>query len=109
MSPPPKVSVCVVAYNRARQLDETLASLAAQTRPPDELIVSDDCSADDTARVGERWQRSGAFREFRFNRNSRNLGMPANLNVAVGMARGEYIANLHDGDWYAPDLCGGVG
>jgi glycosyltransferase involved in cell wall biosynthesis len=100
----PKLSVCIVSFNRAARLDETLASLAAQTRPPDELIVSDDCSADDSAQVAVRWQRSGAFRSVRLNRNARNLGMPANLNVAVGMASGEYVANLHDGDRYAPDM-----
>jgi glycosyltransferase involved in cell wall biosynthesis len=99
-----KVSVAIVAYNRARQLDATLASLAAQTRLPDEIIVSDDCSSDATADVALRWQRRDAFRTFRFNRNERNLGMPGNLNVAVGMATGEYVANLHDGDQYALDL-----
>jgi glycosyltransferase involved in cell wall biosynthesis len=99
-----KLSVCIVAYNRGRQLDETLASLRAQTRVPDEVIVSDDHSSDETPDVVARWQRLDAFPVLRFNRNAVNLGMPGNLNVAVGMASGEYVANLHDGDRFAPEM-----
>ena len=37
-------------------------------------------------------------------RNSRNLGMPANLNAGLRRTRCEFVANLHDGDIYAPTL-----
>ena len=95
-----KLSVCVTTYNRAQGLDRTLASLSAQTRLPDELIISDDCSPDDTAQVAARWKAK--FPLLRYNCNPRNLNMPGNLNVAIGMAQGEYIANLHDADVFAP-------
>lgn len=97
-----KVSVCVTTYNRASLLDRTLQSLAAQTRQPDELIVSDDCSPDDTPQVVEKWQKR--FPRLCYNRNPRNLSMPGNLNAAVSLATGEYIANLHDADEFDPTL-----
>jgi glycosyltransferase involved in cell wall biosynthesis len=97
-----KLSVCIVAYNRAALLDRSLATLAAQTRPPDELVISDDCSPDDTPAVAEKWR--SAFPRFVYNRNPENLSMPGNLNVAIGLTTGTYVANLHDGDLYAPTL-----
>lgn len=97
-----KLSVCVTAYNRKSGLDRTLESLSRQTRQPDELIVSDDCSPDDPRDVVEKW--AGCFRRFRYNRNRRNLNMPGNLNLAISLARGTYIANLHDADEFDPTL-----
>lgn len=97
-----KLSVCVTSYNRARGLSRTLESLSAQTRLPDELIVSDDCSIDDISQVVLRWK--DRFPLLRYNRNLCNLNMPGNLNAAVGMAQGEYIANLHDADEFEPSL-----
>ncbi|HAJ35404.1 MAG TPA: hypothetical protein DCL15_06890 [Chloroflexi bacterium] len=97
-----KISVCITTYKRAIQLDQTLQSLAAQTRMPDELIISDDCSPDETAAVVERWRKE--FPDLRYNRNPTNLKMPGNLNAAIGLARFEYIANLHDADTFDPHL-----
>ena len=97
-----KLSVCITAYNRATLLDRTLASLSSQTRQPDELIISDDCSPDNTTQIVEKWRTR--FPQLRYNRNPRNLNMPGNLNAAMSMATGEYIANLHDADEFAPTL-----
>lgn len=97
-----KVSVCITTYDRAQLLDRSLASLAKQTRLPDELIISDDCSPDHTQEVVEKWRQH--FPTLRYQRNATNLYMPGNLNAAIGLATGEYIANLHDGDEFAPTL-----
>lgn len=97
-----KLSVCITTYNRASDLDRTLRSLAAQTRQPDELIISDDCSTDNTPQIVERWQKH--FSLLRYNRNARNLYMPGNLNAAIGLATGIYVANLHDADEFDPSL-----
>jgi len=97
-----KVSVCVTTYNRAPLLDHTLRSLADQTRPPDELIVSDNCSSDNTPEVVDKWKTQ--FRRFLYNRNAQNLYMPGNLNAGLKLTTGKYVANLHDADMYDPTL-----
>ncbi len=97
-----KLSVCITAYSREKGLFRTLKSLSEQTRPPDEVIVSDDCSPDDPKDVVRQW--SGSFRNFHYNRNRQNLNMPGNLNLAISLARGTYIANLHDADEFDPTL-----
>jgi glycosyltransferase involved in cell wall biosynthesis len=99
---PAKLSVCITAYNRSPLLDLTLKSLAAQIRLPDELIISDDCSPDDPKHAVGKWSKH--FPCLRYNRNQRNLGMPGNLNAAIALATGDYVANLHDADEFAPTL-----
>ncbi|MDR3580283.1 MAG: glycosyltransferase family A protein [Oryzomonas sp.] len=97
-----KLSVCVTAYNRKSGLSRTLQSLTKQTRQPDEVIVSDDFSPDDPKDVVDRW--AGYFSHFQYNRNPQNLNMPGNLNLAISLARGSYIANLHDADEFDSTL-----
>ena len=45
------LTVLVPAYNEAESIADTIRSLQAQTLPPEEIIVIDDCSTDDTAEV----------------------------------------------------------
>src|SRR5712691_5136466 len=92
----PKVSAVLTTYNRAASLSVTLDSILAQTFSDFELIVSDDCSSDDTTAVVQDYIRRD--RRVRYRRNEKNLKMPGNLNAAIAEATGEYIANLHDGD-----------
>lgn len=49
------VSVVIPADNAARTLPETLASIDAQTVSPDEVIVVDDGSSDETPAIAERY------------------------------------------------------
>ena len=46
-----KLSIVISTYNGSRYVVEQLKSIMAQTRHPDEVIVSDDCSKDDTISV----------------------------------------------------------
>ncbi len=45
------ITVIIPAYNEAESVGETVRSLLGQTMPPAEVIVVDDCSTDDTAKV----------------------------------------------------------
>jgi glycosyltransferase involved in cell wall biosynthesis len=94
--------VVVTSYGRARKLPATLDTILAQDFHDFELIVSDDCSPDDTEAVGRDYERRDS--RVRYRRNAQNLRMPGNLNAAIAEARGELIANLHDDDVYRSDL-----
>ena len=48
---PPQISVLIPRYNYARFLGEAMESVLAQDYPDFEMIVADDCSADNTAEV----------------------------------------------------------
>jgi glycosyltransferase involved in cell wall biosynthesis len=96
------VSICLTTYNRASVLPATLDSLLAQSFGDFELIISDDCSTDDTERVCRSYQDRDS--RVQYFRNGENLRMPGNLNAAIQRAKGGYIANVHDGDVYRRDL-----
>lgn len=97
-----KISVCLTHYNRPHLLAATLESLARQTRVPDEVLLWDDCSPNDPTEVARAYK--ARFPRFVYQRNSRNLGMPGNLNAVLAAASGDLIANLHDADVFHPEL-----
>ena len=97
-----KLSVCLTHYNRPHLLAATLESLARQTRQPDEVLVWDDASPNDPTEVARAY--AARFQKFIYHRNSRNLGMPGNLNAVLAAASGDLVANLHDADEFHPTL-----
>ncbi len=96
------VSICLTTWNRASVLPKTLDSILAQGFEDFELIISDDCSSDNTEDICRSYEVKDA--RVKYYRNPKNLNMPGNLNSAIQKAKGTYIANLHDGDVYRPDL-----
>lgn len=95
----PRISLCVPTYNRAHLLRHCVSTLLNQTAKDIEVVVVDNCSSDDTLRVGGEF--SGHPR-FRFFRNAENVGPQQNWNRCVDAARGDYLAICHDDDFYAP-------
>ena len=74
----------MATLNGGAYLAEQLASLAAQSRTPDELVICDDGSTDDTIAVIEQFQRSAAF-PVRLHRNSERLGYSLNFSRAANL------------------------
>jgi hypothetical protein len=95
-----KVTVCLPTYNRADYLSQALASVLGQTFQDFEVIVSDNCSADNTGEV----VRAVTDPRVRYVRNETNIGLFRNMNQCLEMARGEYICILHDDDLYLPEF-----
>jgi len=98
----PKVSIALVTYNRSSLLPKTIESILSQSYSNFELIISDDCSTDETESICRHYARHDS--RIKYIRNKTNLGMPGNLNASLKVTSGEYVANLHDGDIYHPDL-----
>ena len=96
------VGVALTTYNRAAVVGETIAAILEQTYSDFELVVSDDCSTDDTAKVVKDFARRDE--RVRYRCNDTRLGMPGNLNAALRALSHDYVANLHDGDGYSPHL-----
>lgn len=102
MTPYPRVSVCLLAYNHASILADTVRSLLSQTMGDFELILSDDQSTDATWSVIR--QLAATDPRVRAVQTPRNLGMAGNANYAVGLASAPYVALLHHDDLYSPEL-----
>lgn len=97
------VSVVIPTYKASAFIRDTLASVFAQTRLPDEVIVADDCSPDDTAAVVEEIARTAPV-PVQVIRLEKNSGGPAKpLNVGIEAARGDLIATLDHDDTFTPN------
>lgn len=96
-----KVSIALASYNGASFLETQLDSFLAQTRPPDELVVTDDASNDATWDQLTRFQQDAPF-EVRLYRNSENVGYVANFEKALALATGDIIFLSDQDDYWLP-------
>ena len=96
-----RVSVAIATRNGARFFDEQLQSILTQTRPVDELVVSDDASSDATLDILERRLSESAL-DVTILRNDPPLGVVGNFTNALAACTGDVIL-LSDQDdvWHA--------
>lgn len=98
------ISVALCTYNGAKFLEEQLASLQGQERTPDELVVCDDGSRDNTVRLVEAFARIAPF-PVRIHLNPVNLGSTRNFDHALRLCAGSLIAFCDQDDvWHAARL-----
>jgi cellulose synthase/poly-beta-1,6-N-acetylglucosamine synthase-like glycosyltransferase len=96
------ISVALCTYNGSRFLAEQLASIAAQTRPVDEVVVCDDRSGDDTVAQIQHWA-SGVPFPVRIEVNETNLGSTKNFEKALSLCRGEVLFCCDQDDIWRAD------
>ena len=85
-----RVSIAMATYNGARFIGAQLASFAAQTVVPDELVITDDGSSDDTLAIVEAFAATAPF-AVEVHRNPARLGYARNFEKAIGLCGGEII------------------
>ncbi len=97
----PAVSVITPCYNAERYLEQTIQSVMAQSFADWELLIVNAASTDDTLAIAERY----AAQEPRIRILSRTerLGPGPARNLAIGEARGRYIAFLDADDLWMPE------
>ena len=91
-----QVSVIIPAYNGDRYIAEAIDSVLTQTHDNYEIIVVDDGSTDDTARVVRQYGDRLKYLE------QANQGVAASRNLGLAAARGNYIAFLDQDDVFLP-------
>jgi len=99
------VSVIVTVYNEGASIRRLLDSLAAQTRPPDEMVICDGGSRDDTVAILEAYAARGVFPHLRVLVEP-GANISRGRNCAIAAARGPIIAATDAGvrldvDWLA--------
>jgi glycosyltransferase involved in cell wall biosynthesis len=92
----------MATYNGAAFLPEQLASFARQSRLPDELVVTDDGSSDDTLGILERFAAEVPF-AVRVARNPASLGFALNFDKALSLTRGDIVFLSDQDDIWADD------
>jgi glycosyltransferase involved in cell wall biosynthesis len=92
--PGPLLSVVIPTYNRCELLQGTLQSVLAQSITGFEVVVSDNCSDDDTREVTEGFVDS----RMRYIRTPRHTSIADSWEFARSHARGTFVMMLSDDD-----------
>lgn len=94
------ISIITPLYNSAEFLSDTIRSVQNQTFNNWEMILVDDCSADQSSGIAQSFaDRDSRIRLIRLNKN---LGAAVARNVAMEAAQGRYIAFLDSDDLWLP-------
>lgn len=96
-----KISIAMATYNGGQYLREQLDSFLQQERLPDELIVCDDGSSDETMAILEHYAAEAPF-VVKIVRNPRNLGYADNFAKAIGLCTGDLIFLSDQDDVWLP-------
>lgn len=93
----PFLTIAIPHYNWRRHLEVVLASLFEQDEADFEIVVSDNCSEDDSrAVIPGVLERSG--RRFRYYTQASNLGYDGNVRFCLAASTGRYVLLLGNDD-----------
>ena len=94
------LSVVMCTYNGAKWVAEQIDSILAQDLQPDELIIQDDLSTDDTWAVLQDY--AARYPRIHIYRNDERLGINDNFFSVLSRAHGEYISISDQDDIWQP-------
>ena len=87
------LSLCIPTYNRADLLEKTLESLVEQLDDEIEIVISDNCSTDNTEEVGRRYAEE--YDNINYYRNEVNV-RDANFSLSLDRGTGLYLKLMKD-------------
>lgn len=101
----PIVSISVITYNSSKYVLDTLESIKSQTYSPLELVVSDDCSTDNTVEICRKWieENKSRFAGAKVISAPKNQGISANYNQGMDNCSGDYIKEIAGDDMLLPN------
>ena len=97
----PLVSVAMCTYNGEKYLKEQLDSIINQKYKNIEIIITDDCSNDNTISIIKQYQKK--HKQIKLYKNQKNLGFIKNFEKAISLCQGDYIALADQDDIWKKD------
>lgn len=99
-----KISVVIPLYNKEKAIVRTLESVINQTVHPDEIIVVNDGSKDNSLNVVQEYTRGLKIADCRLKILSKpNGGVSSARNMGIREAKGDYVALLDGDDLWEPN------
>ncbi|MBD2461559.1 glycosyltransferase family 2 protein [Oscillatoria sp. FACHB-1407] len=95
------LSIAIPTYNRAHLLDQQLAWLSNAIQGFEsqcEIIISDNCSTDNTSEIIQKWLPHFEKSALWINRNPANIGAVKNIAYCISVARGKHVWIISDDD-----------
>ncbi|WP_318582283.1 glycosyltransferase [Bacillus paranthracis] len=85
------ISIIMATYNGSHYLKEQLESIANQTIKPEEIVIVDDCSADNTIEIIENFKRNNKDFSIKLILNEKNMGPAISFAKGVLESKGDFI------------------
>ena len=95
------VSCIIVNYNNEKFIKQCIDSILQQSRRVDEIIISDDCSNDNSLEIIYEYAKK--HDNIRVLKNEVNIGVSKNRDNAIRLAKSEFITTLDSDDYYYPE------
>lgn len=96
----PLVTIAIPNYNYAHYLSETISSVLNQTFKNFELLISDNCSSDNSIEVIKQYNDP----RIKWWKNETNVGVYPNWDLLYKKAKGKYFKLLQADDWLHKDF-----
>lgn len=96
----PEISVIISNYNHEQWIDRCIRSLSSQNnlKTDDyEIIVTDDCSTDNSLKILRNCKN--LYKNLKLIENKKNIGLQKSLNNAIKLSRGRYIVRVDSDDY----------
>ena len=90
------ISVIMSVYNAEKYLKEAIDSILNQTYKNFEFIIVNDCSKDNSWNILKEYEKKNI--SIKLINNEENLGLTKNLNRALAISKGDYIARMDADD-----------
>lgn len=97
----PLVSVIIPCYNAEKYVESAVRSIMNQFYKNLEIIVTDDCSTDDTLEILQNLAKEDS--RIKLYKNEANLRIVKTLNNMILQANGKYIARMDADDFSLPE------
>jgi len=97
----PFFSIIIPLYNREKTISRAIESLLNQTFSDFELIIVDDCSIDESAKIVQKFQLQDS--RIKYLKNELNQERCISRNRGIQMATGKYICFLDSDDYHLPN------
>jgi glycosyltransferase involved in cell wall biosynthesis len=98
----PKVTVILPCYNHSNTVIQAINSVFTSQYPNKEIIISDDCSKDDSLLKIKSWVDKHD-KNIKVLSSEKNQGICRSLNESLKLATGEFIVLLATDDWHEPN------
>ena len=95
------ISVAMATYNGEKYIHDQIESILSQTRVPDEIIITDDCSTDETLRIAQGFADANPNIIWKISRNENNKGYIKNFLDAISQTTGDVIILSDQDDVWA--------
>ena len=96
------ISIAMATFNGSLYLEEQLESFLRQTRLPDELIICDDVSTDNTILIVKKFAEKAPF-TVKIYQNAINLGYSQNFSRALNLCSGDLVFLSDQDDFWLHD------